>query len=140
MRALIILITLALSGCSNASEDPKEEIIQLMKDQEEAWNKGSLEEFMYPYWNSDSLAFIGSSGINYGWNKTLENYQRSYPNKDKMGRLEFLNLTWQSLGDEYYHINGKWTLYRKADTLSGHYSLVWKKINNQWKIINDHSS
>ncbi|MCP4271173.1 MAG: DUF4440 domain-containing protein, partial [Gammaproteobacteria bacterium] len=35
---------------------------------------------------------------------------------------------------------GKWQLSRVQDTLKGFYTLYWKKIDGQWKIIIDHSS
>ena len=31
-------------------------------------------------------------------------------------------------------------LYRDRDTIGGHYTLVWQKIDGQWVIISDHSS
>ena len=37
---------------------------------------GNLEEFMSFYWKSDSLMFIGKNGIQYGWQKTLDNYKK----------------------------------------------------------------
>ena len=60
-----------------------------MKEQELAWNNGDLNGFMNYYWNNDSLKFIGSRGITCGWQKTLNNYLTSYPNKEAMGVLTF---------------------------------------------------
>ena len=54
-------------------------IPDLMKKQELAWNTGDIDSFMKYYWKSDSLKFIGSSGITYGWQKTLDNYKKKYP-------------------------------------------------------------
>lgn len=140
MKFLSLSIVILLLSCTNPQNNPKQEIIQIMNNQQEAWNLGSLEDFMLPYWKNDSLAFIGSTGINFGWKTTLENYKKSYPNKSKMGILEFNNKTFKPLGKEFYHVNGQWTLFRNTDTLSGHYSLVWQLVNNKWVIINDHSS
>lgn len=110
-----------------------------MEEQEKAWNNGDLESFMSAYWNSDSLMFVGSRGLNYGWSKTLSNYQKSYPDREAMGQLEFENLAFKDLDDTKLVI-GLWTLYRSSDTLSGSYSLTWRKLENQWKIVADHSS
>jgi hypothetical protein len=33
--------------------------------------------------------FIGKSGITYGWQKTLDNYKKGYPDKEAMGKLHF---------------------------------------------------
>ena len=47
-------------------------IREVMQQQQDAWNKGDIESFMTGYWNSDSLMFIGSSGVTYGYKNTLE--------------------------------------------------------------------
>lgn len=111
-----------------------------MDTQQNAWNEGDLESFMLPYWKSDSLQFIGKRGINYGWQNTLDNYKKSYPDKDAMGRLQFTNLRSEVLDPSHVFIAGKWELFRIADTLSGHYTLLWKNIGRGWVIIADHSS
>jgi hypothetical protein len=142
-NALFIAILL-LCSCTRKS-DPKEsidfgKIDALMKSQEAAWNSGDLEGFMEPYWNSDSLIFIGKRGPTYGWKETLENYKKSYPNQEAMGILRFTNIESKSIGVENALVIGKWELFRIEDTLSGHYSLIWAKKNGSWKIIADHSS
>jgi hypothetical protein len=35
----------------------------MLRKQSEAWNEGDLETFMQDYWQSDSLRFIGRSGV-----------------------------------------------------------------------------
>ena len=112
----------------------------VMSDQQDAWNRGDVEGFMEGYWASDSLRFIGKRGITYGWQATLDNYKKSYPSKEAMGRLQFTNLTTQLMSDSSAYVIGKWQLFRTSDTLSGHYSLLWKNINGQWLIVADHSS
>jgi hypothetical protein len=57
-----------------------------------------------------------------------------------MGKLQFTNLTMEMTGDSSAYVIGKWQLFRTADTLSGHYSLLWKNHNGQWLIVADHSS
>ena len=50
-------------------------IRKVLDNQIKAWNKGDIEDFMQGYWKNDSLMFIGKNGINWGWQKTLENYK-----------------------------------------------------------------
>ena len=38
-------------------------IYDLMQDQEQSWNDGNIDDFMTKYWRSDSLIFIGKSGV-----------------------------------------------------------------------------
>ncbi len=123
-----------------ATDNWKAEIDSVMSAQEMAWNTGQLEDFMQAYIQSDSLMFIGSRGLNYGWQTTLGNYQKSYPDKEAMGTLKFENLEYKKLGDENALVIGLWNLYRTTDTLKGSYSLNWQYIDGQWKIIADHSS
>ncbi len=111
-----------------------------MNSQQDAWNRGDIEGFMKGYWENDSLRFIGKRGITYGWQATLDNYKKSYPGKDAMGRLQFTNLTTQLINDSSAYVIGKWELFRASDTLAGHYSLLWKNFNGQWLIVADHSS
>jgi ketosteroid isomerase-like protein len=113
-----------------------------MRNQENSWNEGDLKSFMDTYWKSDSLSFIGKSGINYGWQTTLENYQKSYKNKSEMGTLSFDNISITQLSLKYIYVIGKWHLNRlkPLKDLSGHYTLIWQKIDGEWVIVSDHSS
>ncbi len=115
-------------------------IQQVMDNQQQAWNRGDIDGFMTGYWASDSLRFIGKRGITYGWQATLDNYKKSYPGTEAMGRLQFTNLSMELTGDYSAYVIGKWELFRTADTLDGHYSLLWKKQAGQWIIVADHSS
>ncbi len=114
-------------------------IKELMKKQELAWNAGDLEGFMLPYFNSDSLIFVGSSGITYGWKNTLERYKKSYPDKASMGELSFTFIKTEQHSADCIYVLGKWSLKREKSA-SGHFTLIWKKINGLWKITSDHSS
>lgn len=121
----------------NAQELTK--VLDLMKAQEQAWNAGDLEGFMIPYENSDSLMFVGSKGITYGWNNTLQRYKTSYPDKASMGELSFTIIKAEQLSPEYIYVMGKWSL-KKEKAASGHFTLIWKKRKGLWKIVSDHSS
>lgn len=112
----------------------------ILATQQDAWNSGNLEAFMQGYWHNDSLSFIGKSGINYGWQKTLDNYKKSYPDKATMGILQFDILKIQKINSKHVYVVGKWHLKREIGDLSGHFTLLWQKINGKWLIVSDHSS
>jgi hypothetical protein len=140
-----MLTAAALCACGKAtskidSTSAKGAIQHVMDQQQVDWNRGDIDGFMQGYWASDSLRFIGKRGITYGWQSTLDNYKRSYPDTEAMGRLQFTNLKMESLGDSSAYVIGKWELFRSSDTLSGHYSLLWKNINGRWLIVADHTS
>jgi hypothetical protein len=86
------------------------------------------------------MRFNGKSGITNGWNQTLANYQRGYPDKAAMGKLEFTILKVEGLGKKAAHVTGAWKLIREKDTPGGYFTLLWKKINGEWVIVADHSS
>lgn len=145
MKRIYFIIIFSIFSCAAPTSkelpvDGSSAINKIMANQEEAWNSGDIETFMVGYWESDSLKFIGSRGITYGFENTLVNYKKTYPDKETMGKLKFDILNSKSLGDSFHHVIGKWTLFRESDTLSGHYTLLWEKISDSWKIISDHSS
>ncbi len=121
----------------NNTDSPRKSIRNTMRIQEEAWNRGDLEGFMQGYWKSDSLKFVGSSGISYGWKRTLNNYKKSYPNKEIMGKLHFDIDLIEKLSKDIYYLIGRYTLTRKQDMPSGYFNLIWKKINGKWYIVTD---
>ncbi len=140
---LLALVCLLFVGCKEIKEsipDGGEAIDRIMAAQETAWNTGDLDAFMSGYWESDSLTFVGSKGLTKGYAPVLANYKKSYPNQAAMGKLAFDVLSKEPLGDKAYQVLGKWTLFRTEDTLSGHYTLLWKYLNKEWVIVTDHSS
>lgn len=137
---IILFLSFLTSLALSQSKTEVAEVTENMKKQEAAWNKADIEGFMAYYWNSDSLKFIGSKGITYGWQKTLDNYKKSYPNQDAMGVLTFENKTIEQLSPTKIFVIGKWALKRKDGDVGGHYTLLWKKINGKWVIVVDHTS
>lgn len=143
LNVMRLLATALLFFCFshlNAQDKDKTYILDVLERQRLAWNKGNLEEFMTGYWKNDSLCFIGKSGVTYGWNNTLNNYKTGYPDTAYMGKLRFDILSVKKLSPEYYHVIGKWHLSRKAGDASGHYTLIFRKVDGSWVIISDHSS
>jgi hypothetical protein len=120
-----------------------QEITERMESQENAWNQGDVNAFMKEaYWPSDSMLFIGKSGMTWGYDATLNNYLKSYPNKAAMGTLKFKNKHWMSLGIRHGLLVGEWLLIRSdsLEDLAGSYSLIWERKAGRWMIIADHSS
>lgn len=135
-----LILVACMWSCNAGIPEAEPQIRMKMERQELAWNKGDLEGFMEHYWHSDSLKFIGKSGLKYGWQTTLDNYRKSYPDKGAMGRLEFNIKSIEQVGNKSAFVIGEWHLYRSKDTLGGYYTLLWKYINGQWVIVADHSS
>ena len=142
MKKLILFLLLATVCQVNAqTNEDKSQILKILDRQTKAWNDGDVSNFMKGYWESDSLMYIGKSGVTYGYHKTLENYKKNYPNKATMGTLAFDIIKVNFIASDACFVVGKWHLTRpeKGD-IGGHYTLLWKKINGEWVIIADHSS
>jgi len=118
----------------------KEQINSLLNKQIEAWNNGDLDLFMETYWKSEDLSFVGSKGPTYGWQATLDNYKKGYPNKAAMGKLKFTILKMSKIDKKTVLLIGRFDLTREIGNLSGHYTLVIQKFGKQWLIRSDHSS
>ena len=116
------------------------EVRDVLTKQNAAWNRGEVDAFMVGYWENDSLMFIGKSGVTYGYKNTLANYKRNYPDTTVMGKLTFTLIQVKQLSPEYFHVTGKYYLTRTIGDASGHFTLMFRKINGKWVIISDHSS
>ena len=139
----IMFLCLLLSGMTAiAQTDTDKTAIDLvLENQLKAWNKGDIDTFMQSYWHSDSLRFIGSHGIAYGWKATLDNYKKNYPDKAAMGTLRFELVSTELLGTDAAFVTGKWFLLRpQKGNLNGYFTLLWRKIKGRWVIVTDHSS
>lgn len=138
----LTIVSLLFICCFTTQAQTKDEtqIRKILDLQTRAWNRGDIEGFMKGYWENDSLMFIGKSGVTYGWQGTLENYKKGYPDTAAMGKLSFNILHVKRLSGEYYYVVGKWYLSRSIGDVNGHYNLLFRKIRNRWVIIADHSS
>ena len=128
-------------GFSASAQSADEKAIrQVLDEQIKYWNNNDLEQFMKGYWNSDSVLFIGKSGPKYGYQTTLENYRKGYPNKEAMGVLSFDILQIKRLSVLYYFVVGKFHLERTIGNAEGYFTLLFKKVKGKWVIVADHSS
>jgi len=141
-KQLLFILLLITTGISTSfcQAGPEKQIRKILQEQSAAWNRGDIDAFMKGYWNNDSLLFVGKNGPTYGYSNTLNNYKKNYPNKDFMGQLKFTLLEVKPLSKQLWMVLGKWELTRNAGNVSGHYTLLFKKINGSWVIIVDHSS
>lgn len=136
-----ILMFIFIQNSVAQSEKDQLAISNLMDKQAVDWTAGNIEAFMQGYWHSDSLMFIGSKGVTYGWQKTYDNYKKNYPDRATMGALKFDILKTDFHSKNTCWLLGKWHLTRpeKGD-VGGYFTLIFKKIKGQWLIVSDHTS
>ncbi len=141
MKKLVISLLFSLFAINlYAQRSQSDLILKLLEDQRQAWNRGDINEYMQGYNQSDSLLFVGKSGPQHGWNNTLKNYKKSYPNKSAMGYLSFDIKEIKMIAADHAFVLGAWHLRRENDEPKGYFTLLVKKIKGQWKVIVDHSS
>lgn len=137
---LTVAIFFALTSFGQQQQKYFNEISLLMKKQETSWNQGDIPAYMQYYWQSDSMKFVSKKGVTYGWKQTLDNYLKSYPDKETMGKLFFDHLIFQYIDNKHIIVIGSWQLSRTKGDIGGYFSLLWQKINGKWKIVIDHTS
>ena len=139
MKKILLSCLLVLNACALFAQD-KQAVLKVLSTQQAAWNRGDIDTFMEGYWKSDSLLFIGKSAPKYGWQSTLDNYKKGYPDKAAMGTLSFNILKVEILDPKNAFVLGGWQLKRDKDTPGGYFTLWFRKINGEWKIVCDHTS
>lgn len=140
MKQLLLISAILLSITVTAQNSDEQTIRNILKRQNADWNAGNIDAFMKGYWESDSLMFIGKNGVTYGWQNTLNNYKKNYPDTATMGKLHFDIISVKRLSVLYFSVVGKWHLTRSVGDVQGHFTLLFKKVNKQWVIVSDHSS
>ncbi|WP_339893469.1 nuclear transport factor 2 family protein [uncultured Algibacter sp.] len=143
MKKLIVLLSMVCFFSSYAQSNDEADIKainKVLKKQRIAWSNNNLEEFMEGYWKSDSLKFYGSNGVTYGWENTLERYQKAYPTKGHTGKLSYKINDVTKISEGAYFVLGEYHLKRDVGNADGIFMIILKKINEEWKIIADTSS
>ncbi len=143
--ALLLGVALLVSAPLRAQPDGssaaiRAELASLLRAQRDAWNRGDLDSFMQPYWRSDSLRFVGKSGVTYGYDSLVARYRRTYGQGAEMGQLEFTLLHTDVLSPDAALMVGRWQLQHRGKALGGHFTLLWRRLDRRWRIVLDHTS
>lgn len=143
MKYIIIILLTGLISCQNTIQksSAQREILTVLMDQQQAWNKGDIEGYMLGYLQSDSLRFASEGIVSYGWETTLNRYLKGYPGKDAIGQLTFSNIDIRLISETSALVFGKWELERKEDHPWGLFTLIFQKTDEGlWRIVHDHTS
>lgn len=109
-------------------------------EQQEAWNRGDIEGFMDGYWRSDSLRFASGGSVQEGWQATLNRYHQAYPDRAAMGKLTFTLYSVEILSGDDAFVFGRYELERAHDRPTGLFTLLFRRFENDWRIVFDHTS
>jgi ketosteroid isomerase-like protein len=137
------LIAQSQSPSASASHSRETEAVEnVLRVQQDAWNRHDLAGFMAGYWNSPELTFFSSAKENHSWQATMDRYRATYQSVGhEMGRLEFSGLRIEMLGTDAAFVRGTWHL-TTSDEKNPHglFTLIFRKFPEGWKIVHDHTS
>ena len=140
----LLLITFCCTAAAAQSAKEKQRITAdiraVMDKQVAAWNAGDIEGFMAGYWRSADLTFISGDKLTRGWQTTLDNYKKGYDSRDKMGVLTFSDIEVNVLSRDAALVIGSWALQRQADRPHGKFTLTFRRLKEDWRIVVDHTS
>ena len=115
-------------------------IRSVLAEQQSAWNRGDIDAFMEGYWKSPQLRFTSGNTVTYGWDETLARYKKYYKTKDIMGQLSFDIMQVERSAPDLAVVLGRFTLKREADEPTGLFTLIFRKFDDEWLIVSDHTS
>jgi len=137
---LILLCVLAAGGCRSSDPgDPEADIRAVMGAQVEAWNRGDIESYLEGYIKSPELIFASRGTFSRGWDPLLERYKVAYP-QGNMGVLRFDGVEVHMISDDTAWVIGSWWLEMEDSSPHGAFTLIFKRTDDGWRIIHDHSS
>ena len=145
MKTILIPIVLFCTAIDSLAQSDSQrakiaaDIRAVMNKQAADWNRGDIPAFMEGYWKSEQLTFV-SSRVTKGWQQTLDNYKKSYPDKTAMGTLTFSDLEITAVSKDAAVVLGSWSLKREKDNPGGKFTLIFRKFKEGWRIIHDHTS
>src|SRR5688500_20367087 len=124
---------------SLAQSKDEKAILELMREEERAWNSGNIEAYVDLYAAHDSTRMIYSTGAVYGKDSILAFYKKYWP-KERMGQLTLDGERLERLSDEYYYVSGFFHVrYPDGKSINGRFSGLMKKIKGRWYLYTDHS-
>ena len=93
-----------------------------------------------PKSRSADITFISGDNISRGWQTVHDRYQKNYNSREKMGVLTFSGLEITMLSKDAAVVLGNWSLKRAKDEPHGKFTLTFRKFDEGWRIIIDHTS
>jgi beta-aspartyl-peptidase (threonine type) len=125
----------------SAEPDAARDIRAILDGQVESWNRRDLEGYMEGYWRSPELTFYSGGTALSGWDQTIERYRQRYQSAgNEMGHLDFSDLKIELLGERAAFVRGRWRLKMTASEPGGLFTLTFRKLAGEWKIVHDHTS
>jgi len=85
------------------------------------------------------MTFHGSKRRLQGWETLNSMYIETYSGEQR-GILEFSGLEINPLSTESAFVLGDWKVELPDTVKQGKFTLIWKRMDEGWRIVHDHSS
>src|SRR5437016_4919117 len=135
-----ILTPAIVSAAPTQTQNATAQIRSVLSAQQEAWNRGDIDAFMNGYARSASTVFVSEDTIRRGWETVRARYRKKYSDRAKMGTLAFSDLDITLLSPDAAVVLGRWSLKRANDQPHGRFTLIFKRLPEGWRIVQDHTS
>jgi len=129
-----------VSAAPAQSPNAVAQIQSVLHAQQDAWNRGDIDEFMNGYARSSSTVFISEDEVRLGWEIVRKRYRQKYSDRTEMGALTFSEIEVTLLSTDTAVVLGRWRLKRGNDEPHGRFTLIFKRLPEGWRIVHDHTS
>ena len=138
--SVCIFMVAFVAAAPQNRENAIAEIQSVLHAQQDAWNRGDIDEFMNGYARSESTVFVSDDEVRRGWETVRDRYRQKYSDRTKMGALGFSGIEVTLLSPDAAVVFGQWALTRARDKPYGHFTLIFKHLPEGWRIVHDHTS
>jgi uncharacterized protein (TIGR02246 family) len=142
---LMALLALASATARSAlAPEPeaaaKEEILALVRQMQDAWNRGDFRGYMQGFKNPDVI-FVSGGRFQSGWQGTLDHYVRDYGSSaEARGRLRFFDIRIEVLAPDAAQLISRYELLRPQHPQYGINTRLLRKLDGRWVISVNHVS
>lgn len=127
--------------CHTWRDGDADEVIAVLRAQQDAWNAGDIAGFLDGYLKEEELVFTSGAKVRRGFKETREKFESRYgTSKETMGQLDFKIESVQHMGADGAVVLGRWALSKTAEAGDGIFSVVLARTSEGWKIVHDHTS
>lgn len=119
-----------------------QEVYQLILKMVDCWNKKDLDGYMNGFWKSDDFLAVIESEVHWGWADLYASFQRGYPDRDKMGKMDLQRLQIRSSTPDTAVALCWWRILppRGGSPVYATDTMLLQKFAEGWRITVIHSS
>ena len=123
-----------------AAEAEKKQILNVISQMQEAWNRGDFRGYMQGFKNPDVI-FVSGGRFQDGWQGTLDHYIRDYGTSvETRGTLRFYDIRIEILSPDAAQLISRFELKRPQHPQYGINTRLMRKVDGRWVIALNHVS